>query len=72
MRADGIQVARCTVERLMKQYEMQVVWRSKGKIMTHSSDDQKCADDPVNCNCIAHRTNQLWVVDSAYIKTISV
>ncbi|WP_446442127.1 IS3 family transposase [Psychrobacter sp. 1176_08] len=43
MKADGIHVARCTVERLMTQYELQGVWRGKGKITTHSRDDQKRA-----------------------------
>ena len=34
MKANGIPVARCTVERLMKQYQygLQGVWRGKGKI----------------------------------------
>lgn len=71
MTADGIHVARCTVERLMKQYVLQGVWRGKGKITTHSRDDQKRADDLVNRNFNAHRPNQLWVADFTYIKTIS-
>ena len=50
MKADGLKVARCTVERLMKQYGMQGVWRGKGKITTNSRDDQKRADDLVNRN----------------------
>lgn len=32
MKADGIYVARCTLERLMKQYGLQGVLRGKGKI----------------------------------------
>ena len=39
MKADGLQVARCTIERLMKQYGLQGVWRGKGKITTNSRDD---------------------------------
>ena len=71
MKADGIHVARCTVERLMKQYGMQGIWRGKGKITTNSRDDQKCADDLINRNFNAHRPNQLWVADFTYIKTTS-
>ncbi|PKG36709.1 IS3 family transposase [Psychrobacter sp. Sarcosine-3u-12] len=71
MKADGLKVARCTIERLMRQHGLQGVWRGKGKITTHSRDDQKRADDLVNRNFSAHRPNQLWVADFTYIKTIS-
>ena len=55
MKADGLKVARCTVERLMSQHGLQGVWRGKGKITTNSRDDQKRADDLVNRNFNAHR-----------------
>ena len=71
MKADGVKVARCTIERLMKQYGMQGVWRGKGKMTTTSCDDQKRADDLVNRNFNARRPNQLWVADFTYIKTLS-
>ena len=71
MKADGLKVARCTVERLMSQHGLQGVWRGKGKITTNSRDDQKRADDLVNRNFSAHRPNQLWVADFTYIKTLS-
>ena len=71
MKVDGIHVARCTVERLMTQYELQGIWRGKEKITTHSRDDQKRAYDLVNRNFNAHRPNQLWVADFTYIKTTS-
>ena len=71
MKADGFKVARCTVERLMKQYSLQGVWRGKGKITTKSRDDQQRADDLVNRDFTAHRPNQLWVADFTYIKTLS-
>ena len=71
MKADGVKVARYTVERLMKQYGMQGIWRGKGKITTNSRNDQKRADDLVNRNFNAHRPNQLWVADFTYIKTTS-
>ena len=50
MKADGLKVARCIVERLMSQHGLQGVWRGKGKITTNSRDDQKRADDLVNRN----------------------
>nr|QJS05869.1 transposase, IS51 group of IS3 family [Psychrobacter sp.] len=71
MKADGVKVARCIIERLMKQYGMQGVWRGKGKITTRSYDDQLRAADLVNCNFNPHRPNQLWVADFTYIKTTS-
>ena len=71
MKADGLKVARCTVERLMRQHGLQGVWRGKGKITTNSRDDQKRADDLVNRNFSAYRPNQLWVADFTYIKTTS-
>jgi len=45
MKADGIYIARCTVERLMRQHGLQGVWRGKGKITTNSRDDQKRAEN---------------------------
>ena len=71
MKADGIHVARCTVERLIKQQGMQGVWRGKDKVTTNSRDDQQRADNLVNRNFNAHHPNQLWVADFTYIKTTS-
>ena len=59
MQADGICVARCTIERLMKQYGLQGVWRGKGKITTNSRDDQKRADDLVNRNLSIRYTDKM-------------
>ncbi len=59
MKADGLKIARCTIERLMRQHGLQGVWRGKGKITTNSRDDQQRADDLVNRNFKAHRPNQL-------------
>lgn len=71
MKAEGIEIARCTVERLMRTHGLQGIWRGKGKITTHSRDDQDRADDLVNRNFSAHRPNQLWVADFTYVKTVS-
>ena len=71
MKAEGTHVARCTVGRLMRQYDMQGVWRGNVKITTKSRDDQKCAKGLVNRNFNAHRPNELQVTDFTYIKTTS-
>lgn len=71
MKADGLYIARRTVEHLMSQHGLQGVWRGKGKITNNSHDDQKRADDLVNRNFNAHCLNQLWVADFTYIKTLS-
>ena len=39
---DLLKLARCTVERLMKQAGIQGVWRGKGKITTKQRVDQPC------------------------------
>ncbi|MDE4454831.1 IS3 family transposase [Psychrobacter sp. DAB_AL62B] len=71
IKANGLEVARCTVERLMGQYELQGVWRGKNKVTTNSLDDQLRANNLVNRNFNAHRPNQVWVAHFTYIKTIS-
>ena len=71
MKANGIHVARCTVERLMRNHGLQGVWRGKGKITTNNRDDQQRANDLVNRKFNAHCPNQLWVADFTYIKTTS-
>ena len=62
-------LARCTVERLMKQMGIQGVWRGKGKITTKQRDDQDKPDDLVKRNFTADAPNKLWVADFTYIKT---
>ena len=59
MKVEGTHVARCMVECLMRQYDLQGVWRGNGKITTKSRDDQKCAKDLVNRNFNARRPNEL-------------
>ena len=59
MAADGLKVARCTIERLMRQHGLQGVWRGKGKITTNSRDDHKRADNLINRNLTAHYPNQI-------------
>ncbi|MDI4509367.1 IS3 family transposase [Moraxella osloensis] len=70
LKQDGLpKLARCTVERLMKQLGIQGVWRGKGKITTQQRDDQDKPADLVKRNFTADAPNKLWVADFTYIKT---
>ena len=72
LKQDGMpKLARCTVERLMKQMGIQGVWRGKGKITTKQRDDQDKPNDLVKRNFTADAPNKLWVADFTYIKTKS-
>jgi transposase InsO family protein len=46
--AEGEDVARCTVVRLMKKMEIQGVIRGKGKKTTHGDPAMPCPEDKVN------------------------
>src|SRR6478752_7393606 len=66
---EGIQVARCTVERLMKKLGLQGVRRGR-KIRTTISDPAApCPLDRVNRQFQADRPNALWVSDFTYVST---
>ena len=60
---DGVQVARCTVERLMKSLGLQGARR--GKVVKTTTPDAAlpCPLDKVKRNFQANRPNQLWVSD---------
>jgi len=69
MNREGIAVARCTVERLMRQLGFQGARRGK-KIRTTISDSKApCPLDRVNRVFKAERPNQLWVSDFTYVST---
>ncbi len=66
---EGIEVARCTVERLMRQMGLKGVVRGK-RIRTTVPDD--LADRPMDLvqrDFTATRPNQLWVADITYVAT---
>jgi len=66
---EGRPVARCTVERLMRELEISGVVRGR-RFKTTIPDDQ--ADRPldlVNRQFTADRPNQLWVADLTYVST---
>ena len=69
MNREGVTVARCTVERLMRQLGLRDVIR--GKVVRTTVPDTKvaCPLDRVNRVFKADRPNQLWVWDFTYVST---
>ena len=61
-------IARCTVERLMRDHGLQGVTRGK-KRTTIPDPAQACPDDKVNREFSATAPNQLWVSDFTYVST---
>jgi len=66
---EGVRVARCTVERLMKRLGLQGVRRGKVVRTTISDKAAPCPLDRVNRQFKADRPNQLWVSDFTYVST---
>ena len=69
MRREGICVARCTVERLMRSMGLQGVRRGKGVRTTVPDASAPCPLDRVNRKFRADQPNQLWVSDFTYMST---
>ena len=69
MNRDGVQVARCTVERLMKRLGLQGARRGKVVRTTVPDKSVPCPLDRVNRQFRADRPNQLWVSDFTYVST---
>jgi len=69
LRREGTDIARCTVERLMKTLEIQGVVRGKKVITTNPDTAQPCPDDKVNRKFTATSPNQLWVSDFTYVSS---
>ena len=66
---EGIVVARCTVERLMRRQGLRGVMRGKVVRTTVSDSKAPCPLDRVNRQFKAERPNQLWVSDFTYVST---
>ena len=66
---EGITVARCTVERLMRRQGLRGVERGKVVRTTVSDNKAPCPLDRVNRQFKAERPNQLWVSDFTYVST---
>ncbi|MCS3845019.1 IS3 family transposase [Microbacterium sp. AK031] len=60
---EGVIVARCTVERLMRQQGLRGIRRGKQFITTRPDDSAPRAEDHVKREFYADRPNELWVVD---------
>lgn len=69
MNREGVAVARCTVERLMRRLGLQGVRRGKGVRTTVADPKAPCPLDKVNRQFRADRPNQLWVSDFTYVST---
>jgi len=66
---EGIAVARCTVERLMRRMGLYGVVRGKPVKTTVSDKATPCPLDRVNRQFRADRPNALWVSDFTYVST---
>jgi putative transposase len=69
---EGIRVARCTIERLMREMGLSGVRRGRAyKVTTHADSRQHRPNDLVERNFTAPAPNRLWVADLTYVKTHS-
>lgn len=69
MNREGIPVARCSVERLMRRRGLQGARRGKTPRTTVPDRSVPCPLDRVNRQFKADRPNQLWVSDFTYVST---
>ncbi len=69
LRREGIKVAKCTVERLMRAMGLAGVRRGKTCVTTVSNPKAPCPLDRVNRTFKVQRPNALWVVDFTYVHT---
>jgi transposase InsO family protein len=69
LKRDGFVVARCTIERLMRQEGLRGAGRGKTVRTTNSDPAHPCPWDKVNRQFRADRPNQLWVADFTYVST---
>jgi len=68
---EGIRVARCTVERLMRELGLQGAVRGKVKRTTIAADAANRPRDLVDRQFHATEPNRLWVADLTYVRTWS-
>jgi len=68
---EGIQVARCTVERLMREMGLQGVVRGRKFKTTIPDESADLPADLVNRDFTAEAPNRLWVADLTYVRTRS-
>lgn len=65
----GIPVARCTVERLMRTAGLRGLLRDKSPRTTRPAPETGRPADLVKRDFTAHAPNQLWVADLTYVRT---
>nr|WP_233429542.1 IS3 family transposase [Brevibacterium antiquum] len=71
LRREGISVARCTVERLMRADGLRGISREKGPRTTTPGDGPDSRSDLVERDFTATAPNQLWVADITYCRTFA-
>lgn len=71
LKRDGVFVARCTVERLMRQQGLRGIRRGKQVVTTRPDPSAARPPDLVERQFAADRPNELWVVDFTYVPTWS-
>ena len=69
LRREGIEIARCTTARLMKQMGLSGAVRGKAVKTTISKPAPPCPRDKVNRQFHAPRPNTLWLSDFTYVAT---
>lgn len=69
MKREGFDIARCTVERLMRELGLQGIIRGKPVRTTISDKATPCPLDQVNRQFHAPAPNRLWVSDFTYVAT---
>jgi putative transposase len=69
LRREGFDLARCTIERLMREMGLQGVIRGRTKRTTIPADKDPRPLDLVQRRFSADRPNQLWVADFTYVAT---
>ena len=69
MNREGVSVARCTVERLMRVMGLHGVIRGKAIRTTTRDEAAPCPQDHVNRQFHAPAPNRLWVSDFTYVST---
>lgn len=69
LRREGRNIARCTVERLMRTMGLRGVVRGRRIVTTNPDTALPCPDDRVNRQFVATAPNQLWISDFTYVST---
>jgi putative transposase len=71
LRRDGTEVARCTVERLMRAEGLRGVSRAKGPRTTKPAPETGRPADLVERRFAADAPNRLWVADITYVRSFA-